>query len=247
MRDGTLGVIRIGTSGWTYPDWKGRFYPEKLAQRKWLEHYAATFDAVELNASFYRIPRRAIVEGWRDRTPECFVFAVKMSRLASHVRRLRECKEVLDWFFGELGPLSAKTVAYLVQLPPGFRPEEGILEEFLSSMPPNTRVAFEFRDERCYTGRLLQTLEKSGAGFCIHDLPGRETPLTVTSRLVYLRFHGHGRLYGGSYPHEVLAGWAERLKAWDSEGRDVLAFFNNDQEACAVCDALALREMLAAG
>jgi len=236
-------MVRIGTSGWVYPHWRGAFYPQALAQRRWLEYYAERFATVELNATFYRIPAQEAARGWRERTPAGFRFAVKMSRLVTHVNRLRDCGEILEWFFRATAPLAEKASAFLFQLPPSFRPEPAELEAFCELLPRAGRYALEFRNREAYPDAVLRIMEERGLGFCIHDYPGRATPHLVTSELVYLRFHGHEGRYTGSYPEEVLAGWAQRIGGWLREGKEVLAYFNNDIGGQALADALCLRRL----
>lgn len=237
-------MIRIGTSGWTYQHWRGTFYPENLPQREWLEYYAEQFDTVELNASFYRIPKSGVSESWKRRTPDAFRFSVKMSRLITHVHRLEHCEEVMKWFFEALAPLSEKITAFLLQLPPSLCPEPPALRAFLEQLPPGSRYVFEFRNPDAYRGAIPEILSEHGAGFCIHDLTGLESPLLVTSNLVYVRFHGHRGRYAGSYPDELLYEWVKRIMVWTEQGRDVLCYFNNDIGGNAVHNAQTLRSFL---
>ncbi len=115
-------LVRIGTSGCTYKHWRGKLYPEGLAQKKWLEFYSRRFSTVELNASFYHIPKSSVARGWKERTGEGFRFAVKVSRLITYVHRLKDCGEAVSWFFREMEPLNEKVLAYLLQFPPYFSP-----------------------------------------------------------------------------------------------------------------------------
>lgn len=237
-------MIRIGTSGWSYRHWKGAFYPEGLNQKRWLQYYSERFDTVELNASFYRIPAASVARGWAERTPAGFRFAVKVSRLITHVRRLTECEDTLKWFFTAFEPLQGKIAAYLLQLPPSFVPTAERLDAFFSLLPAGSRYVVELRNREAYSGVIPELLGRRGITFCIHDLSGRETPLLATAPLVYLRFHGTSGRYAGSYPDSALELWAERIGAWAAEGRDVLAYFNNDIGGHAVRNAASLRSLL---
>jgi uncharacterized protein YecE (DUF72 family) len=237
-------LIRIGTSGWTYRHWKGSFYPDDVPQKRWLEHYAQHFDTVELNAPFYRIPRASTARGWAERTPPQFRFAVKLSRLITHVRRLNECEDIIEWFFRELEPLRSKICAYLVQLPPSFSPQPEQLERFLFLLPSGNRYAFELRNPECYSGGVPELLQRHGVAFCIHDLPGRQTPLLITSSLVYIRFHGTAGRYSGGYSDAELEQWASRMRSWSDEGREVLAYFNNDIGGQAVLNSRTLQRLI---
>jgi len=237
-------VIRIGTSGWTYRHWKGNFYPEGLSQRNWLEYYSENFSTVEINATFYHIPTVQTTRGWSERTPGTFRFSVKASRLITHVHRLEDCQDTVDWFFRSMEPMRKKTIAYLFQLPPSFCPDYQFLDDFLARLPGGNRCVLELRNPDCTTDALLNTLETHGVGFCIHDYSGRQSPLLITGDTVYLRFHGFQARYAGSYPHEVLGQWAERIGEWAAQGKDVLAYFNNDLDGSAVRNALSLRAMV---
>ena len=139
-------VVRIGTSGWQYRDWRGPFYPPRLAQRAWLEHYATGFDTVESNAAFYRLPERRTFEAWAERTPPDFTMAVKASRYLTHVRRLRDPEEAVDRLVGRARGLGSKLGPVLVQLPPRFRADAERLDRTLASFPAGWRVAVEVRD-----------------------------------------------------------------------------------------------------
>ncbi len=236
--------VWIGTSGWTYKHWRGRFYPHGLTQRKWLEFYAGRFTTVELNASFYRIPKPTTARGWVERTPDDFRFSIKVSRLITHVRKLRNCEGELSWFFGDTESMDAKVAVYLFQFPPFFVPDAVLLDDFFMRLPEGKTYVCEFRNPKAYTDEFVSKLEEWGVGFCIHDFPERESPTLVSSSTVYLRFHGYGIKYGGCYPDSVLAGWAEKISGWVDEGRGVFAYFNNDCDGYAIQNATTLKTML---
>src|SRR6266540_97659 len=139
-------MIWVGTSGWQYRDWKGAFYPEKLPQRLWLQHHATQFPAVEVNNSFYMLPKEQTFDRWRASTPDGFAFAVKASRYITHIRRLREAKDSVDLFWSRATRLGEKLGPVLFQLPPNFAADAGLLEAFVSALPASMRAAFEFRD-----------------------------------------------------------------------------------------------------
>ena len=240
---GTVRVIRIGTSGWTYKHWRNVFYPEGLNQRMWLEYYSERFDTVELNASFYRIPKSNVAEGWYRRTPEDFRFSVKVSRLITHVRRLVDCENELDWFFSAMEPLHAKTAVFLFQFPPSFYPDMRLLRDFMNKLPQGNRYVYEFRNPDAYSGSVPEMLAEQNASFCIHDLAGCETPTLVTSDLVYIRFHGHEGRYAGNYPDETLTEWADKIRVWKRQGKQVFAYFNNDLGGYAVRNAGTLLQL----
>ncbi|UCF97485.1 MAG: DUF72 domain-containing protein [Spirochaetaceae bacterium] len=237
-------MVRIGTSGWTYKHWKGNFYPENLPQRRWLEYYTEHFNTVELNASFYHIPKASTARGWAERTPANFRFSVKASRLITHVHKLKSCEDTVEWFFRELEPLREKISAFLFQLPPSFSPPPEDLESFIALLPRDNRYVFELRNPCCYSGPIPELLQRFEVAFCIHDLSGRETPPLANSSLVYIRFHGSGGRYAGSYSDAELEQWATRIRSWNAEGRHVLAYFNNDIEGHAIANARTLATKL---
>jgi uncharacterized protein YecE (DUF72 family) len=240
-------AILIGTSGWTYPDWKGVFYPAGLPQRGWLEHYAEAFDAVEVNASFYRIPKESTARSWHDRTPPGFRFVLKMSRLVTHVRRLAGADREIEWFFSSIAPLAPKLAGILIQLPPSFAPGPGELEAFFRGLPETWRYFVEFRNAEPPGEETIAFMRERGLGFCINDYRGETAPLLLTSDTAYIRFHGWKERFAGSYPEEVLREWAGRIWDWNAAGRNVLVFFNNDAGAAAVANAMRLKELLGAG
>ncbi|MEK0083206.1 DUF72 domain-containing protein [Benzoatithermus flavus] len=240
-----LGTARVGTSGWTYPNWRGTFYPKGLKQADWLAWYAGRFDTVELNASFYRLPGPAMVARWAEIAPPGFLFAVKASRLLTHERRLAGCAEPLATFLERLAPLGDKLGPILFQLPPNLRPDLPLLESFLAGLPPSLRCAFEFREPGWWTDPVLRLLDRADAAFVSFELAELRSPRIATGSLAYVRLHGHERRYRGSYPERALADWARWLEAERGNGRDVLVYFDNTAEADdAVRNALSLRRLL---
>jgi uncharacterized protein YecE (DUF72 family) len=237
-------MIRVGTSGWTYKSWKGTFYPETLNQRKWLEYYSTVFESVELNTTFYHIPKAKITAGWKDRTPDSFVFSAKLARLITHRKKLLDCKEPVEWYFQEMQPLKAKIGVILIQLPPSLSRDEERIKTFIPRLPAGYRFVFEFRNKEWYNDGVFTLLDNNALGFCIHDDQGKETPLVATSDLVYIRFHGYKTRYGGLYPDDVIQQWANRIYKWNSEGKHVYAYFNNDMNGYAVKNAKGIIELL---
>lgn len=236
--------IRIGTSGWEYEHWRGRFYPDDLPRDRWLEFYAERFDTVELNASFYRLPAPATFGAWARRVPDRFTLAVKASRYLTHVRRLREPREPLERLWSRAARLDRHLGPMLYQLPPRWLPNVGRLRSFLDAVPPDRDQALEIRDRRWYRGDVLSALRASPVSLCLHDMPGSETEPQPVGRIVYVRFHGAGQRYGGAYSPQRLSAWADRMVAWASAGLPVWAYFNNDTGGHAVVDADRLRAMV---
>jgi uncharacterized protein YecE (DUF72 family) len=236
-------TVRIGTSGWEYKHWAGRFYPRDLARDRWLEHYAAEFDTVELNNSFYRLPEADQFGEWARRVSADFRFAVKASRYLTHLKRLRDPKEPLDRFWSRARRLDRRLGPVLYQLPPRWTPDHDRLAAFLGEVPRRAQ-AIEFRDRRWYGDDTFGLLERADVALCLHDMAGSATEPRRIGPLVYVRFHGSGARYGGSYSSQRLSAWADRMAAWAGEGLPVWAYFNNDAAAHAVRDADRLRSFV---
>ena len=239
-----MSELRVGTSGWQYRHWKGRFYPAELPTARWLEHYARYFDTVELNNPFYRQPERQTFEKWRRSVPDDFVYAVKLNRFITHIKRLRIERDSVERSYGTLAGLGPKAAAVLVQLPPRMKFDQERAERFFKMVSPRRRRhAIEPRDASWFTPDALAFLRRRNVALVIGDTPRWPTHIAVTGDLVYLRFHGPERLYASNYSDDVLREWAERIEAWRGEGRDVFAYFNNDEQGFAVKNALRLREL----
>ena len=239
------GRVRIGTSGWVYPHWRGRFYPKDLPSAKWLVYYAERFDTVELNNSFYRQPSLAQFERWRGAVPEGFAYAVKLNRFITHVKRLSVDAPTIARSYDTVAGLGPKLAAILVQLPPRFRFDRERLHLFCSAIARRRRRhALEPRDPSWLTDDALDALRACRLGLCVIDTSHWPTRFAVTSDLVYVRFHGPGRLYAGSYDEASLGEWAARIREWRDSGHDVLVYFNNDERAYATHDAARLRELI---
>lgn len=239
--------IHIGTSGWHYDHWKGPFYPEDLGTGEMLDFYAAHFRAAEINNSFYRLPAAKTLETWRESVPGGFCFAVKASRYLTHMKKLKEPRQPLETFLERIGALGDRLGPVLFQLPPRWRCNHKRLGNFLAEIPAGVRCAFEFRDPSWFNDEVYAVLRSAGAAFCIYDLAGTTSPREVTADFVYLRLHGPGKAYEGSYGRSALAGWAGALSAWSRQGKEVFCFFDNDQDGYAARNALELKAMLEKG
>lgn len=241
-----MAEARVGTSGWTYANWRGLFYPPNLRQGEWLAYYAQNFDTVEVNASFYRLPGESLVRGWIAKTPDRFRFAVKAWRAITHYRRLEQCEDLVASFFARTPLFGDRLGPVLFQLPPHFPAEPARLEAFLRILPSGHRYAFEFRDPSWHDETVYAVLRDAGAAFCPFDLAGLRGPRVATADFVYVRLHGYERRYRGAYPEAVLRDWASWLRAQLGEERDVWVYFDNTDEAAhAVSDARRLRLLLA--
>ncbi len=236
--------IRIGTSGWHYNHWIGRFYPEKLPKDRWLEHYAQFFNTVEINSTFYHLPREQTMVNWHDRVPAHFLFAVKASRYITHVKRLNDPQESLQRFLDLAGLLKRRLGPILYQLPPSLHKNLGRLDAFLASLPKRDHAVFEFRHASWYDQETFDLLNRRGVALCVHDMGDKAPPRIVTGRVAYVRFHGINGRYGGNYPDHVLQDWAGWLKSQVGTVRAVYAYFNNDAEGHALENARTLKRMM---
>jgi uncharacterized protein YecE (DUF72 family) len=235
-------VIRVGCSGWNYDHWRGRLYPPSGSTGKWLSIYAEHFDTVEVNATFYRLPRATAVERWAAATPEEFCFAVKGSRYLTHVRRLRGPAEGIGRLDSLIEPLRAadKLGPVLWQLPGNFKRDDDRLERFLARLTSG-RHAFEFRHSSWFADDVYSRLRDHGVALVIADRGPEPAPEWIeTTDWAYLRFH-HGRGRRGNYSRRELREWADRL---GNVSGDVYAYFNNDWEGFAVENARALAALL---
>ena len=237
--------VRIGTSGWVYPHWRGTFYPKDLPTKEWLAYYAQRFDTVELNNSFYRQPTREQFVRWRRTVPAGFAYSVKLNRFITHIKRLGVDAPMIARSYDTVAGLGPALAAILVQLPPRFGFDAERLEHFCSAIARRRRRhAIEPRDASWLTDPSVGRLRARNIALCFSDTPRWPTRLVMTADFVYLRFHGPGRLYSSPYDDEGLREWALRIRGWRAEGRDVLAYFNNDVRAYAPRDAARLRELV---
>jgi uncharacterized protein YecE (DUF72 family) len=238
------GRIRVGCSGWQYRHWRGDFYPADLPQTRWFEHYARTFDTVEINNSFYRLPERATFASWARRAPLRFEFAVKASRFLTHMKKLKDPEEPIDRLFTRMRALGTHLGPVLYQLPPGWGADAGRLGHFLDALPRDARHVMEFRDPSWYAPAILDLLARRRVALCLHDMAGSATERVRLGPFVYVRFHGASAKYGGGYSEDRLRGWADWLAAQRHDGCDVYAYFNNDVGGHAPRDAVTLRRLL---
>jgi uncharacterized protein YecE (DUF72 family) len=236
-----VGLILIGTSGWQYRDWRGRFYPDGVAQRKWLAYFSERFPAVEINNTFYMLPAEETFVRWREESAPNFVFAVKASRYITHVRRLRECRDPLRLLWSRCRRLGTKLGPVLFQLPPTLKADAPLLDDFLRQLPGTMRAAFEFRHESWDTPPVRDILDRAGCALVLADRPGWRVPEVVTGGWSYLRFH-QGRTNAPGYTRDKLRRFADRLTR--SPASETYVFFNNDTGGAAIRDAVILTELL---
>jgi uncharacterized protein YecE (DUF72 family) len=237
--------VWVGCSGWNYRDWREAVYPRGLPQRRWLEHYATLFSTVEVNNTFYRLPKRDSVATWAEQTPPDFVFTVKSSRYLTHVKRLTELGSGVQRFYERIEPLidAGKLGPVLWQLPANFHCDLERLEAALAKLPPG-RHCFEFRHPTWFNDGVYEALRRSGAALVIGDHPERPFQTDeLTTDWTFVRFHHGSRGRHGNYSGAEIDAWRRRIARWRSK-TEVYAYFNNDWRAFAVRNALALKRGL---
>jgi uncharacterized protein YecE (DUF72 family) len=238
------GGLFIGTSGWNYRDWRGRFYPKDVPSKDWLVWYATQFATTEVNASFYRTPSVEAVQSWRHRTPGNFRFAWKASKFITHWKRLgAHSANSIELMESRLDILGPKCGPILFQLPPQFQADPDRLASFLCMLPRRRCYVFEFRHVSWYEERILDLLRHHDVALCLSDHHDAPAPWLVTSRVIYIRGHGPTGRYKGSYPDATLKAWAKEIVKWRAARKPVYVFFDNDQKSAAPKDAKRLMEL----
>ncbi len=238
-RKKTSGVLRLGTSGYQYDDWRGDLYPQGEPKRRWFEIYSESFDTVEINNTFYNLPEASVFDDWHDRAPPGFLYALKYSRFGTHMKKLKDPEQHLGVFVERAERLKSYLGPILVQLPPRWKANPERLDAFLREAPREHRWAVEFRDPSWLCDEVYGVLRAHGAGLCIHDLI-EDHPPELTAGWTYLRFHG-GERHRHGYPAQALGAWARRIGGWLGSGLDVYVYFNNDVGGHAVHNGLDLR------
>jgi uncharacterized protein YecE (DUF72 family) len=231
-------MVRIGTSGYNYPEWKGRFYPEALPASKMLAFYAAAFASVEINYTFYRLPTEKLVLGWAAQVPEGFQFSLKAPKRITHDRRLKECTSLLAAFCGAAGVLGPRLGILLFQLGPAFRMDLDTFDRFLEDVPPAARAAFEFRHPSWFDDRVHDRLRARNLALCIADAERLTTPVVATASYGYLRLRDEG------YTPESLARWAEVIRDHAGRWTDTYVYFKHEEAGRGPEFAAELRRQL---
>lgn len=239
-----MATIYIGTSGWSYTEWKGSFYPEEMKSEDYLQHYSTVFSATEINNTFYHLPDEGRLKSWMEATPDDFIFAIKASRYITHNKKLKDPEDSTHKFFDAIKPLKDKSGPILFQLPPNWHSNPQRLEEFLKVLPKDYQYTFEFRDKDWLNDTIYEVLKKYNAALCIYDFDGFESPEVITADFVYVRLHGPEKAYQGSYHGNRLNSYADKLRQWQQQGNDVYCFFDNDQKGHAPEDAQQLARSL---
>jgi uncharacterized protein YecE (DUF72 family) len=240
----------IGTSGFVYKHWaNGVFYKTGLPTSKWFEHYCALFSTVELNGTFYKLPKPSVFHDWYQRSPKKFRFFVKGSRFVTHFKHLKDPQPSLDLFFNAVAPLKEKLAGVLWQLPRSFKINAERLREFLAAFREisDVRLVMEFRHPSWFTDEVTAMLPRHDAVYCRADSPEFYEELTVphTASYAYYRHHGVGtRAYSGGYSNKTLTADAREIKALLRRGMDVFVYFNNDIGGYAPRNALTLKKLI---
>jgi uncharacterized protein YecE (DUF72 family) len=216
-------ALWVGTSGYNYPEWKGSFYPEKLATSKMLSFYAGHFDTVEINYTFYRAPSPKILENWSRETPPRFKMTLKAPRRITHDARLRDCAERLHYFVDTAATLGSKLGVLLFQLPPSLRKDLAAFDDFLGELPPQVCAAFEFRHPSWLDADVFERLRAKNLALCVADSERFSTPLEITADYAYFRLRDEG------YTPEDIARWALEIKEHTAGARDVFVYFKHEQ------------------
>src|SRR5436309_1572000 len=224
----------IGTSGFSYKEWKPSFYPEDLSDKEFLAYYASKFNSVEIDRTFYRMPNAKTIDAWAEATGEGFRFAIKASRKITHFDRLKTPSEALGYLVHIVARLEGRLGVLLFQLPPNLKRDDDRLESFLGALPPGLPRAFEFRHESWFVDEVYERLRRYDAGLCIHEADDHTTPPVLTARLTYVR------LRRSNYAEEDLQGWRERIRSWVDQGVDVFAYVKHEDNPDAPRIALDL-------
>lgn len=209
-----------------------------------LAYYDQRFDTVEINNSFYMLPKVETLSAWRDATPPNFELAIKASRFLTHNKKLKEPENALNNFLPRAEVLGRKLGPILFQLPPKWRINLDRLSEFLHALPTYHHYTFEFREPTWLTGSTYELLRSHNAAFCIYELAGFQSPIEITADWAYIRLHGPGAKYQGSYSNAVLERWAKRICDWSKRLRAIYVYFDNDQAGYAAANALTLKQMV---
>ena len=220
-----MAQVFVGTSGWAYPSWKPEFYPEKLAQTKFLTYYASQLNTVEVNLTFRQLLKDTTAQKWIAQTPEHFRFGIKAHQVITHIKRLKNAEEFVQRFFGTIAPLAqaGKLGPVLFQLPPNMKADVKLLDEFLTTLPRAVPIAFEFRHESWFADDVFSCLKEHNRALCVAETEERVTPDVVTADFAYYRFRKP------EYSEEERAAMLRRVREHIDAGRDVFAYFKHEE------------------
>ena len=241
-----MGKVWIGTSGFNYKHWKNIFYPEGLAQKKWLGFYSEHFKTLEINATFYGSFKEATYKKWADTVPEDFAFAIKGPRFITHIERIKNSELSIKKFFEQASGMSEKLKVVLWQFPPSFKNDEENrrrLENFLKQLPKNIFQVFELRHKTWFGPEIYNLLDSNRMGIVISESDRFPSDNIVVGGICYIRFHGPTSLYSSSYSTEQLKKWAGKIEKWKKKA-DVYCYFNNDSGGHAFRNAAELDKII---
>ncbi len=234
----------IGCSGWQYDDWQGRFYPDGT-KKEWLKFYSSVFNTVEVNSSFYHLPKPETIKNWKNNTPSKFVFSLKASRWITHMKKFND-EGAVRTFYSICDNMDKKLGCILFQLPPILKKNMSLLEKINSQLDRKKQNVIEFRHESWYDEEVYKFMKKKRIGFC--TVSSRQMPddIVITGKILYIRFHGPGALYASNYEEKEMKKWALRIKEAirKEKPKYVYAYFNNDVLAYAPKNALMLKNFL---
>jgi uncharacterized protein YecE (DUF72 family) len=235
----------IGTSGYYYFHWKGIFYPEDLSSTKFLKYYTQYFDTLELNSTFYHIPKESTIKQWKNNVPEKFIISIKANKNITHIKRLKNAETEINEFMRKIALLQEKLGVILFQLPPSLKKDLTILKDFINLLNTGKmKFAIEFRHDSWLDDSVYEVLKEKNIAFCISDSPYYPFAEEITADFTYIRFHGHESLYASNYSNADLKSYAEKIKKWNGKGISSFCYFNNDFGGFAVKNALYLRELV---
>jgi len=235
----------MGTSGWSYEHWVGKFYPNDLQRSQWLVFYSKYFNTVEINMSFYRFPYKNMLKGWYNKTPRNFKFTMKAHRQITHVKKLVNVKRLLNSYYSLAKELGEKFGCMLFQMPPSFKNNENgfkRLEKFLNQLNNEFNNVIEFRHKSWFCKEVFKLLRENNAIFCIVSAPRLPDVVEKTSKIAYIRFHGAGSWYASNYSKNELKNWAKKIK--ELKAKEIYCYFNNDYNAYAVENCKELKRIL---
>lgn len=235
---------RIGCSGFSYKDWKGNFYPEKLAQNKWFGYYTERFNTLEVNVTFYRFPRLKTMEDWYNKSPVNFLFAVKAPRLITHYKRFKDCERLLSDFYTTIKDgLRQKLGPVLFQLPPQIAYDKDFLQRMINSLDSAVDNVIEFRHGSWWRKNVYNALAKHDITFCGMNYPGLPNDVVINLSRVYYRFHGAPKLYYSQYDDNTIKSMADAVLK-SRKAKDVFVYFNNTATMAAINNAAQIKQYL---
>ena len=234
-------MIWIGTSGYNYPEWKGRFYPADLPAGKMLLYYAARFPTVEINYTFYRAPTEKLVAGWAAQTPSPYKLTLKAPRRITHDSRLKNCGDLVQGFCQVAGTLGEKLGALLFQLPPNLKKDLAVFDAFVEDLPPKVWAAFEFRNPSWFDEEVFERLARRNLALCVADSEKMSTPVRLTADYAYFRLRDEG------YTPEDIDRWADTIARETAACRDTFVYFKHEEQGKGPELAAMLRERLGGG